>query len=147
LTLHAEKALNKKIWYLRDQGTVATTNPAVHQTGLQALMTGQKDHPRQEEIPHPAMIDRISTNQIKNIKVTARAKRNHFLHPTANQGRPVIIHQALVAAPAKRNHFHHAANHIQAARQIMTTVRKEVLVASHQAENHLQGEKHPIQAG
>jgi hypothetical protein len=83
----------------------------------------------------------------KKYKSDRPGERNHFLHPTANQGRPVIIHQALVAAPAKRNHFHHAANHIQAARQIMTTVRKEVLVASHQAENHLQGEKHPIQAG
>jgi len=44
---HAAKALNKKLWYLKDQAMAGTINPEDHQAGLTSPMTGQKE-PHQE---------------------------------------------------------------------------------------------------
>jgi hypothetical protein len=41
---HAAKAQNKKIWYLKNQQEVATTDQTDHQTAPKAVVTNQKDH-------------------------------------------------------------------------------------------------------
>jgi len=101
------KALIKKIWYLRDHGTVATTNPAVHPQGQPTLVTGLTDHPHPGKILHPVMIKPI-TNPLKNTAATAQAKRSLFLlreaSPTkAKKVGAMAIQAASATVQAKRN--------------------------------------------
>jgi len=85
-------------------------------------MTGQKDHPHQEEILHPVLIKPITKEHPKNMAVSVRTKKDLFQHPEVSHpikaGNPVVINRqaALVAARAKRNPFHHEAGHIPADR-------------------------------
>jgi len=152
LTLHAVKALNNKLWYLRDQGTVATTNPADRQTGLQRPQAHPKDqHPGGG--PHRALIKQTSTNQLKNTAANDRAKKNRFHHRATNLFRAgtamAITPQAVLPADGqvKRNRFHREAGHIQADRQTMMTGQREALAVDHpEKRGHLHPKAGLIQA-
>jgi hypothetical protein len=106
LTLHAEKALNKKLWYLRNQGAVVTTNPADHQTGLQSRMTGQKEHPHQEEILQKAATAPIAANHPAKITANALPKKDLFRLQEINRikaGKAMAINRQAVSAVVKKN--------------------------------------------
>jgi hypothetical protein len=45
---HAAKAQIKKLWYLKDQGTVEMTSPPEHQKDLQMVTTSLKDQALQD---------------------------------------------------------------------------------------------------
>jgi hypothetical protein len=47
---HAAKALNKKLWYLRDQQVVATTNPESRHQGVQNPTTDQKNQHQPQKV-------------------------------------------------------------------------------------------------
>jgi hypothetical protein len=47
---HAAKALNKKLWYLRDQQVVATTNPESRHQGVQDPTTDQKNQHQPQKV-------------------------------------------------------------------------------------------------
>ncbi|MDB4920972.1 MAG: hypothetical protein JWQ54_2955 [Mucilaginibacter sp.] len=123
---HAAKAQKKKLWHLTDQGTVATTNPADHQTGLQKPVTGQKDQPHQEEILHQVLIRPKVPDHQKNITVKLPAKNDLFRHP--EKAVMINLRAALAAARAKRNHLPEKAGHIAEDRQMVShQVKKEHL--------------------
>ena len=54
---HAAKALNKKLWYLKDQQVVATTGPTNHRAAQKVVAKTQKDHhlPQQGNLPAQAV--------------------------------------------------------------------------------------------
>jgi hypothetical protein len=151
LTLHAEKALNKKLWYLRDQGTVATTNPADRQTGLQRPMADQKDQLLQEESPHPVLIKPTVKDQQKNTAANARAKKDLFHHPEASPIKAAVTSPQAVlqeGRQARRNPFHQKAGPIPADQQIMMIGQKEALAANRPGKkDHFRKRAGLIQAG
>ncbi len=130
MTPHAAKALNKKLWYLKDQATAGTTSPADHQTGPQKAVTILKRH-----LPHPAVrcqpTRQIGTNRplkkaqnVQAIKNQLHQAGGYLRHPKENlmQAKVMAILKAALPA-AKRKAFHHA-NHIQAALQIAIGPKK-----------------------
>jgi hypothetical protein len=126
LTLHAAKALNKKLWYLRDQEAVVPTNPADRQTGPGKPVTRKKDH-LQEGNPRQVLIEPISTNQKKNIAVSVPVKKNLFHPKTGSHGKKskvMAINLQAVLAAVKSVRFRHAVNPIQEGRRITTPDQK-----------------------
>jgi hypothetical protein len=106
--------LIKKLWYSRNQGTVATTNPADHQPGQTREMTGQKGHPHHGEIPHKVPVSLIKTSQ-KNIAMKSPKGAVHHLQ--AVNLTPVKAMAALKAVlPAAKRKAFLPASLIQAAR-------------------------------
>jgi hypothetical protein len=121
-------------------------------------VTGQKDHPLQEEILHQVLIRPKVPDHQKSITAKALAKNDHFRRPE----KAVMTNRqaALAAARAKRKHLpgradrtaeghqmvnHQAkkghlpqkAGHIQAELQITTQDQEKALVAKEQATRNL----------
>jgi hypothetical protein len=120
---HAAKAQKKKLWHLTDQGTVATTNPADHQTRLQKPVTGQKDQLPQEEIPHKVLIKPKAPAHQKNIIVKPPAKRSLF----HQEAKAVLtnLQAALAEARARRKHLPEKAGHTAAGHQMVNHLAKK----------------------
>jgi len=138
---HAAKALTKKLWYLRDQGTVVTTNPADRQTGLQKQVTGRKDHLHQGENPRPVLIKPKTANHSRNTAPNAPAKKDHFHHRRASPikaGKAVMTNRQAASTAAKSGPIRRETNRIPAGRLITTTSRKGALAVIQQLKgNHL----------
>ena len=139
--------LIKKIWYLRDQQIVATTNQLNHQAADQVVLTVQKDH-----LLHPVE-DHLQvhlTDQKKEIqKVLVKkdqARRNHSLLLQVAASRmpeKVVVNIKAVLLVAKRKLLYHAANHIRADQLKVKIAQKELLAViqpleGRHAANHIQ---------
>ena len=127
--------LNKKIWYLRNQGTVATTDQNNHQAADQAVLTVQK-----KRFPHPAENLQVRINPTANApqKVTVKnqARKNLFRRAKAN---PMAAKAAAItkaALPVARKKAFRHANHIQDGQPIVTTAPKEALAAMRRAKKN-----------
>ncbi len=80
---HAAKALNKKLWYLKDQGTVATTDPATHPTGTPKGMTAQKNRLFPQAAGHQIQtLIKLTTGRKELRKALAenRPERDDLIH-------------------------------------------------------------------
>ena len=153
MTPHAEKALNKKTWYSRNQGTVAMTDPASHQTEIQEVIAAQKNH----SILRMVNQQTIHLADQMNAPKGAMAKKHPAAEDHLRQNlTPIVRHlmtalkEAMADHQGKRNHFRPKAGHlIQAVQRHLTTALKEVSVANHLAiKNHMRPKAgHPILAG
>jgi hypothetical protein len=158
---HAAKALNKKLWYLRDQQVVATTNPESRHQGVQDPTTDQKNQHQ------PQKVKLLQTERKKyfpgrkkhskatgSVTISPKAilgAGNHLalkdqalsqgltlagLLPTATTGQKEIL---AATAQAKGSHLVAARVNLTAAGQqpVITTGRKEVSAAKHKAKKNL----------
>jgi hypothetical protein len=158
---HAAKALNKKLWYLRDQQVVATTNPESRHQGVQNPTTDQKNQHQPQKVK-PLQTER--KKYFPDRKNHSKATGSVTISPKAILG--AVNHLALkdqalsrghiladlpgtvktgqkgvLAAIARAKESHSVAVHVNptaAGRQpVMTKDRKEVSAAIHKAKRNL----------
>jgi len=151
---HAAKALNKKIWYLRDQQVVAMTGQENQQAEAQEATISQKDRQPQRVKPlrtekRKNYPDRISHSKATgSVTISPKAILGTAHHP-ATKNRQAGQNHTLAAQPpemtslravlgivvhlAIKKVFRHAASRTPAGQQaaILKTGQKEASVQAH----------------
>lgn len=124
---HAAKALNKKLWYLRDQQVVATTNPESRHQGVQDPTTDQKNQHQPQKVK---LLQTERKKYFPDRKKHSKATGSVTISPKVILG--VVNHLAIKDQALSQGH-------IQAGQQVAaTTGQKETLAAIAQVkENHL----------
>ena len=132
--INFDPLLELKLWYLEDQGTVVTTSPADHQTGLQKVMINPKErvHPVQANPQIPAVIKQVTglKEAAMEVEQTEDKKAHHL--KDAN-----LIQEDLILLVIVRQDVLQVEVHLIALNQIVMIGLKEVLVTILQAKKEV----------